>query len=221
MIATRNEPLFEKYRPRDFAEVVGQPKALAVLDRLRARGGLSGRAYWLAGKSGTGKTSIARLIAGEIADEFCVEEIDATDLTGARIRELERGSHTYGLAVGGKSGRAYIVNEAHGLRKNATRQLLTTLERIPGHVVWIFTTTKEGHKNLFDEQLDAGPLTSRCVEVPMVGSAAAFAERAREIALAENLDGKPLASYRRLVNDRKQNLRAVLQEIEAGAMLAD
>ena len=222
VLASR-QPLFEQYRPRAFDDVVGQPRAITVLDRLRTRGGLSGRAYWLAGPSGTGKTTLARLIAAEVADEFCVEEIDATDLTGARIREIERGSHTYGLAVNGKSGRAYIVNESHGLRKDAIRQLLTTLERIPAHVVWLFTTTNDGADNLFDEQIDAGPLASRCVELPMSrrGLAEALAGRARMIAKAEGLDGKPVASYVRLIRDCRLNMRRALQKIEAGAMLAD
>ena len=222
VLASR-QPLFEQYRPQAFDDVVGQSRALTVLDRLRSRGGLSRRAFWLAGPSGTGKTTLARLIAAEVADEFCVEEIDATDLTGARIRDIERGSHTYGLAVNGKHGRAYIVNESHGLRKDAIRQLLTTLERIPSHVVWVFTTTNDGAESLFDEQLDAHPLLSRCVEVPMSrrGLAEALAKRAREIAQAEGLDGKPIASYVRLLRDCRLNMRRALQKIEAGAMLAD
>ena len=223
LFPARCQPLYEQYHPQAFDDVVGQSRALAVLNRLRSRGGLSGRAFWLAGPSGTGKTTLARLIASEIADEFCIEEIDATDLTGARIREIERQSHTFGLAIGGKSGRVYIVNEAHGLRKDAIRQLLTTLERIPRHVIWICTTTIDGAESLFDEQLDAHPLLSRCVEVPMSrrGLAEALAERARMIAQAEGLDGKPVASYVRLLRDCRLNMRRALQKIEAGAMLAD
>jgi hypothetical protein len=94
-------------------------------------------------KNRYGKTTIARLIAGELADEMNVEEVDATDLSAARIRDIERESVCKGL--GEKPGRANIVNEAHGLNRGAVRQLLTTLERIPPHVVWIFTTTIDGH----------------------------------------------------------------------------
>ena len=50
-------------------QVVGQGKAIRRIDVLRKRG-LSGRAYWLSGQSGTGKTTIARLLAAEIADDF-------------------------------------------------------------------------------------------------------------------------------------------------------
>ena len=54
--------LQDQYRPRLWTEVVGQDKILAKIDQLRNRG-LSGRAYWLSGQSGVGKTTIARLIA--------------------------------------------------------------------------------------------------------------------------------------------------------------
>ena len=68
--------LHEQYRPRCLDEVVGQDRAIARIQRLAARG-LAGRAYWLSGQSGTGKTTLARLIAAEIADETAIEEVDA------------------------------------------------------------------------------------------------------------------------------------------------
>ena len=54
--------LHEQYRPHSWGEVVAQPKILRQIDTLRRRG-LAGRAYWISGESGTGKTTIARLIA--------------------------------------------------------------------------------------------------------------------------------------------------------------
>ena len=69
--------LFEDYRPRKWSEVVGQNKVVNLIMKLSNRG-LSGRAYWFSGQSGTGKTTIAKLLAAEIADDFCVEELDAT-----------------------------------------------------------------------------------------------------------------------------------------------
>lgn len=210
-------PIYERWRPTTFAEVVGQQKAISRISRLRDASGLEGRAYWIAGPSGTGKTTLARLIAADVADELNVQEIDATGLSAAAIVEIERSSRCYGM--GSKGGRAYIVNEAHGLNKAAVRQLLTTLERIPGHVVWIFTTTDDGAEKLFDG-IDGHPLLSRCVELPMSrrGLAEAMATRARHIAQAEHLDGQPHDKYLALVKRKRNNFRAVLQEIEAGAM---
>jgi len=208
--------LHEQYRPKTWDLVVGQKGTLWRIGQIRQRG-LAGRAYWISGPSGTGKTTIARLIAAEIASEWAIDEIDATDLSTARVRDLDRQSHCRGF---GKGGRVYIVNEAHGLNKATVRQFLTTLERIPKHVVWIFTTTAAGQKLLFDGCIDASPLVSRCVKLETnTEDPVAFAARAREVAKAEGVDSQPLEAYVELVKSHDCNLRAVFQEIEAGAFV--
>jgi len=209
--------LYEEYRPRQWSEVVGQSKALATIERLRARG-LAGRAYWLSGKSGTGKTTIARLIAAEVADDWSITEIDGGQVTSELLADLERECHSRPF------GRGYclIVNEAHGLRAFTIRRLLVILEALPAWVTIVFTTTVDGQDKLFDDCDDAHPLLSRCTVIALASRdlAKAFAERARTIAQAHGLDGQPIERYVRLANECKSNFREMLQRIESGAMLA-
>ena len=123
--------LQEKYRPTDLKSVIGQDKAVRKIRTLEARG-LTGRAFWISGASGTGKTTIARIVAGLVADEVCTVEVDGGELTTGTLDDFERSMHLYGM---GKPGRAFIINEAQGLSKRAIRRLLVLLEPIPAHDV--------------------------------------------------------------------------------------
>jgi DNA polymerase III gamma/tau subunit len=211
--------LHEKYRPNQMVDIIAQDKAVSILNRFKSNGTLAGRVFLITGKSGTGKTTLARIIAQEIADKVNIQEFDACDCTRARIAEIEE-SWLY-AGMGSKPGRVWIINEVHTMNTESVGKWLTVLERIPDHCAIIFTTTSDGFEHFGETKRDAKPFLSRCLIIPLAqrGLAEKFAQRAREIAQAEGLDGKPDAAYLRLVNDCQCNMRAVLQVIESGAMM--
>jgi len=210
--------IFDKYRPSNFDEVIGQDKAVKIAKTLLSRS-WGGRAWWISGASGTGKTTIARIIAAQGADELYVQEFDCADQIS--VAALDKIESDMSYRAFGKGGKCFIVNEAHGLRQASIRRLLGILERIPDYVVFIFTTTKQGQEKLFDDQIDANPLLSRCAKIELTnqGLAKPFAEHCRQIATKENLNGKLVESYVKLAQKCKNNCRMMLQEIESGYMI--
>ena len=151
------QALYRSYRPQKFADVAGQPHAVAILKNAVAKGRLA-HAYLFSGPRGTGKTTLARILAkaancehpteGEpcLACTPCTEsqlhtvEIDAASNRGIdEIRDLRERSR-YLPPVG--SRKVYIVDEAHMLTPEAFNALLKTLEEPPGHLLFILATTE-------------------------------------------------------------------------------
>ena len=153
--------LYRKYRPQDFDEVVGQEAVVRTLRNALASGQVR-QAYLFAGPRGTGKTSMARILAKALncaqgptpqPDNTChacvaisngtsldVVEMDAASQRGIDdIREIRE--RVVLQPVEGRS-KVYILDEAHQLTDAAWNALLKLIEEPPPHLVFVFCTTE-------------------------------------------------------------------------------
>ena len=208
-----------KYAPRTFSDVAGHSEHVARLERFAAAGNLGGRAFWIRGPSGIGKSTIARLIANEVAGEENTMRYVGLEMSVEDCRDITRLYRTRPLF--GRNGWAFVIEEAHTLRAPVLKHLLQLIDtgEIPDHCVWVLTTTPSGQASLFDKQDDATPLRSRCKYMNLTPDIDAFAEYARRIADVENLDGRPMSAYVDLVNMYDCNMRRILEALEDGEML--
>ena len=156
--------LYRKFRPDSFADVKGQDPIVTTLKNQIAADRI-GHAYLFCGTRGTGKTTVAKILAkavncehpsdgnpcGECAScraiaqgtSMNVIEIDAASNNGVdNIREI-REEVAYSPASG--KYKVYIIDEVHMLSTGAFNALLKTLEEPPSYVIFILATT-EVHK---------------------------------------------------------------------------
>lgn len=132
--------LYRRYRPQHFDEVLGQEHVTNVLKNAVANNAFA-HAYLFAGSRGTGKTSVARILADAIGvSENDRHEIDAASNRGIDdIRELREAVTSLPFESPYK---IYIIDEVHMLTKEAFNALLKTLEEPPAHSVFILATTE-------------------------------------------------------------------------------
>lgn len=176
------ESLYRKYRPLTFDSVVGQQHIVSTLEHAITEGRLS-HAYLFCGPRGTGKTTVARILAkallcrnaeaaraegasGCMPDGTCEEceliaegnhpdvyELDAASRTGVDNVREEIINSVNFAPVRGKY-KIYIIDEVHMLTTAAFNALLKTLEEPPAHVIFVLCTT--------DPQKILETILSRC-----------------------------------------------------------
>ena len=135
-----NLVLYRKYRPQNWDEVIGQEHVVRTLTNALKLGRVS-HAYLFSGPRGTGKTTIARLLAKSVGcTDLDLIEIDAASNRGIdEIRQLRDGIKFTPTA--GKY-KVFIIDEVHQLTKEAFNALLKTLEEPPAHAIFILATTE-------------------------------------------------------------------------------
>lgn len=157
--------LYRTYRPTTFDEVAGQEHIVKTLKNALATGKIA-HAYLFAGPRGTGKTSMAKLLAKALNCEdgighqcnTCKNCVSITDGTHPDVIEIDAASNNgveqvrdlidkvkYGTILG--KYKVYIIDEVHMMSPGAFNALLKTLEEPPSHVIFILATT-EPHKIL-------------------------------------------------------------------------
>ena len=139
MKETRSVTLYRKYRPRKFSEVHGQPQVTETLEKSIKNKKIA-HAYLFAGSRGTGKTSVARILAHELGvSDKDLYEIDAASNRGIDdVRALREGVYAMPFESPYKF---YIIDEAHMLTKEAWNAFLKTLEEPPAHAMFVLATT--------------------------------------------------------------------------------
>lgn len=219
--------LYRKYRPSDFNSVYGQEEVVTVIKNAIFSNKIS-HAYLFCGPRGTGKTTIAKIIAKLVNCEHLengepcgkcyncenfmnsndIVEIDAASNNGVdEIREIR---DKINLVPSNAKYKVYIIDEVHMLTTQAFNALLKTLEEPPAHVIFILATT-EPHKI---------PLTiaSRCQKFRFSKiNDSLIADRLKEIAGFENIeiDNDALFEIARLADGGMRDAINILDQLVA------
>lgn len=128
-----------KYRPKEFSDCVGQSSIIKIFqNQIQTR--KFKHVYLLVGPSGTGKTTLGRILASKINGSLDgVEELDAASNNGVdNIRNITRAAKERSLSAEYK---IYILDEVHALTTQSWQALLKCLEEPPEHTIFMLCTT--------------------------------------------------------------------------------
>ena len=131
--------LITKYRPQTFKEVVGQDIVVRSLAGICKR--KDAQVFLFSGPAGCGKTTLARLVSHAMGvEDSSILEIDGASFTGIdSMRSVQEMLQYRPFGTSGK--RAIIIDEFHGLSRQALDSILKVIEEPPAHVIWCFCTT--------------------------------------------------------------------------------
>lgn len=135
-----NQPLHLKYRPRNIEEMVGNKSSIDSLTSVLSRKDGIPHAFLFSGKSGCGKTTLARIIKTHLkCSDMDFQELNAANVRGIdSIREIAQNCKLYPIDGDAK---IFLLDEFHQATKDAQNALLKLLEDTPKHVYFILCTT--------------------------------------------------------------------------------
>lgn len=140
---TTTEPLITRYRPTQLDDVIGQDTVVRALrNTIKQK---DAKSFLFCGPAGTGKTTLARIVASmfKVDPKDGLIEVDAATNTG--VDDMRGVQDVLQYRAFGQSGqRAIIIDECHMLSRNAWNSLLKSVEQPPSHVTWLFCTTEPG-----------------------------------------------------------------------------
>lgn len=132
-------PFHLKYRPQDFGEILGNKETITAIQNKLGEPNCP-HTFLLCGASGTGKTTLARIIRKKLG----CGDMDFSELNAANTRGIDTVREIYNTSgyapVSGKC-RVYLIDECHQITSTAQEALLKITEDAPKHVYFIFSTT--------------------------------------------------------------------------------